>query len=253
MNKKNLLIFFGGLVTGGVVGVFGTGLYFKKKYEKMANEEIENIRQYYFSREAYIEKKRRETSEEEIEEKDGTSREDGPLSPEARAEIREKLKRNREWAEKQTTNYAGIYAEKHGKEEEADPAEMEFPTEEDMIDEKSFERHQEMKDKDPELLTAEEVGNIPLGVESKTLFFYVYDETLTDEEDEVIEDPELAVGKEFWEAMNTDGMNERIDNIIENDKTPILYIMNYAHDTLYEIQVLEASFAVNQYGEEDDE
>lgn len=244
MNKKNIIIFLGGLLTGGIGGVFGTKLYFKSKYEKISNDEIEKVREYYFAREQYVEKARREN--ENVEEKE-ESREDGVLSPEARAEIKEKLRKNREWAEKQTINYTAMYEERHG----VDPADLESPLEDDPIseEEKAFERHQEDKDKEPEIISIEEASNLPAGVESQSLFFYTYDETLTDEDDEVIDDPELILGNDIWGLLcDTTYLEERIK---EDEDGNMMCVMNFAHDTCYEIQIVDDSFEASHYGEDE--
>lgn len=240
MSKKNILIFLGGLLTGSIGGVLGTKLYFKKKYEKLAEEEVEKVREYYYSREQYAEKVRRENDSFE------ESRENGPLSPEKKAEIKEKLRKNREWAEQQTINYAAMYEERHGAIDE-DPADLESPSEDDLIseEEKAFERHQAEKDKEPEILSLEEASNLPAGVEFQTLFFYAYDETLTDEDDEVIDDPWLLLGNDIWEDICT-----KLDELIDNKESETVFVMNYAHDTCYEIQIIEGSFEVNQLEDE---
>lgn len=252
MNKKNVLIFFGGLGLGACGGIFGTGLYFKKKFEEIANEEIESIRQYYYERSLYAENplKNIDENREEFDQINEESRENGPLSDEGRAKIKEQLDRNRAWAEKQSTNYAAIYEEKH---HEVDPAEEEFPTEEETTEDmKELEDLQEgfMK-QDPELLSPEEAGNLEPGTESQTLFFYTYDETLTDEDDEVIEEPGLLLGNDIWDALVNEGNNEKIDDIINYDEDPIIFVINHTLNTCYEIQIVDASFEAKDYGEDE--
>lgn len=246
MTKKNVLIFLAGLLTGGCAGVFGSRFYFKKKYEKFAEEEIEKVREYYHSREQYVDKAKRENVTDEVESGyTEETREDGTLSPEKRAEIKEKLRKNREWAEKNTTNYATMYEERHG----VDPADYESPSDSDDLvseDEKAFNRHQEDKDREPEIISIEEAGNLPPGVDTATLFFYTYDETLTDEDDEVIEDPYLLLGKDIWEGI----CNEEVYTS-DPEENSMVIVMNYAHDTCYEVQIVEESFEVSQYEEDE--
>lgn len=244
MNKKNIMIFFTGLLIGGTAGVLGSRSYFKKKYEEQAEKEIEQVRQYYFERERYLEKAKREIENEENDQDvDDDSREKGVLSPEKRAEIKEKLRKNREWAEKQTTNYSKIYADKHNIEEEDDEVD-----ERELIneDEKEFERHQEEKSKKPEIISLETAGNLPPSVESKTLFFYTYDETLTDEEDEVIDLPEVILGKHIWDEICTN-----LENLIDLEESETIFVMNHFIDTCYEIQIIEGSFNVKEMMEDE--
>lgn len=241
MNTKSILLFLGGSAVGGAAGVLGTMSYFKKKYGAIADMEIEEMEKYYT-------KKNRELVElfEEDE-----FQEESDLKDEKKSEIKEKLTRNYE----QTTNYANMYKKnkdyEHGtnyddiykknKVERTElmekDAEREFPTE-DEEDENSMEYQARMATEDhkanmnrpPKIISEESLGEIPGYIEHKVLFFYRIDDILTDEEDQIIDDPDYLLG----DAL--DKFNFR-----ESDETTI-FVRNFALDTVYEVQKIEGEF-----------
>lgn len=207
MNK--IVIFFGGVIIGGLIGVIGTSSYFKDKYHKFADEEIEEMKKYYKKKYGGVIKN------EEVE---------------SVSENKEDVK---EVSENEKVVYNGFFNKPVQVEyEDIDPAEMESPMEDEcsIIDEQMDEFHKKNWGKEPEIISDEEVGELPPGIERKDLYLYTYDYTLTDENDNEIEDPDKIVGRCL----------EQYDFYDSDDRS--IYVINYNLHTLYEVQKVDASF-----------
>lgn len=279
MNMKNILLFVGGLAVGGAAGVFGSMKYFQNKYQKQYEEDHAALEEYYHRTDEYA---RGDHEDEEEFEDDGVnpmemdSSPGGRMTAEQRAEIKEKLNKNWEG----TTNYAGMYREKNGYTEgklaeaqhpldqgepgEAEPSNVEpecvncsyFDPEEgyctvsdehvndddscsdfkekvETPEEEAFEEHQKNKNRSPKIISAEVYGGLPAHIEKKVLYLYSYDETVVDEDndDEPLTEPERLIG----DALTKYGF-------IDNEER-IIFVMNYALDTCYEIQKIDASWS----------
>lgn len=275
MNIKNILIFVSGLTIGGVVGVFGTRKYFQDKYQKQYEEDHDALEEYYHRTDEYA---RGDSDDEEEFEDDGVnpvetdSRPGGRMTAEQRAEIKEKLNKN--WAG--TTNYAGMYREKNGytegklaeaqhpldqgEEGEIDPLDLKICSncvhydQEDYCnnvsadhtcddfesanslttsEEEAFDDHQRNKNKPPKIISADVYGELPAYIEKKVLYLYAYDETVVDEDndDEPLTEPERLIGDALTKY-----------DFIDNDER-IIFVMNYALGTCYEIQKIDASWS----------
>lgn len=100
-------------------------------------------------------------------------------------------------------------------------------------EEEAFDDHQRNKNKPPKIISAEAYGELPAHIEKKVLYFYAYDETVVDEDndDEPLTEPERLIGDALTEY-----------GFIDNDER-IIFIMNYALDTCYEIQKIDASWS----------
>lgn len=222
MNTKSLLLFLGGTAVGGTAGVLGTMTYFKKKYQAIADMEIEEMGNYY-------EKKNRELVE--LFEEDEFLEDEGKDGEDKNSEIKEKLTRNYE----QTTNYANMYKKRNSTDSAVELFKSNMNEEED---ENSMEYQARMATEDhksnmhrkPKIISEESLGELPGYIENKVLFFYTIDEILTDEEDQIIDDPDYLLG----DAL--DKFNFR-----ESDET-VIFVRNFALDTVYEVQKVEGEF-----------
>ena len=225
INKETT--FFIGLGIGIVSGVLGSMAYFKNKYSKMADEQIAETEEYYRK---YFEVQESYSTDDEAEVNptENTDRSQGVLSQSARDEIREKLTRNYE----QTTNYASIYKEKHPDvfkqaEEMADAeGDIEQPNEAQIANIE----HEKHKNDPPKIISDEEYDTLPSNIDTQTLYFYMYDETLVDDNDEIINDPSVLIG----DALD-------VSDFIDNDET-MLFVINPGIDTAYEIQKVYGSY-----------
>lgn len=244
MNMKNILLFLGGLAVGGAAGVLTTKKYFQNKYRQQYEADHNALEEYYHRIDEYT--RRPDQNEEDLDD-DGInspnetdSRPGGRMTPEERAEIRDRLNKNWEG----TTNYAAMYREKNGytdhqlaesqhpldqgEDGEEDP---EDDFEETSPEEEAFEEHQKNKNRSPKIISADDYTNLPAHIDKEVLYFYAYDEVLCDDNEEPIEEPERVVG----DALTKYGF-------VDSDER-IIFVMNYAMDTCYEIQKLDASWS----------
>lgn len=97
-------------------------------------------------------------------------------------------------------------------------------------EEEAFDEHQKNKSKRPKIISAENYSNLPAHIDQEVLYFYALDEMLTDDNEEPIEDPEAIIGDSLTKY-----------GFIDNDER-IIFVMNYATDTCYEIQKVDASW-----------
>lgn len=276
MNTKTLLTFISGLTVGGFFGFFGTKKYLENKYQKQYENDRAALEEYYRRTDEYIripyDKKNNEG--DNISELETDSRPGGRMSSEKRAEIKEKLHKNWEG----TTNYAGMYKGNRSKMNPVDDSSL--PETENVVEDEKCENcnyfntktgecikndeyvnvddscsdfssnvdtnnalieettpeedvtneHQKNMNKPPKIISAEAYSNLPPHIEQETLYLYAYDETLTDENDEPIDEPSVLVGDSLTKY-----------NFIDSDE-PVIFVMNYALDTCYEIQKIEASW-----------
>lgn len=100
-------------------------------------------------------------------------------------------------------------------------------------EEDAFDNHQRNKNKSPKIISAEAYGELPAHIDKKVLYLYTYDETVVDEDndDEPLTEPERLIGDALTKY-----------DFIDNDER-IIFVMNYALDTCYEIQKIDASWS----------
>lgn len=243
MNIKNILTFIVGLTIGGTSGVLGTRKYFQDKYQKIYENDHRQLEEYYHRTDEYKRRSDSEDDEEEYED-DGInspneipSRPGGRMSAEERAERKKLLNKNWEG----TTNYAKMYQEKNNStesklSEEGSPSEGDQNKEDEYVDdttqeEEAFDDHRQNMNKPPKIISAEAYSELPAHIEKEVLYFYAYDETLCDENDEEpIEEPERLVGDALYKY-----------GFVDSDER-IIFVMNYAMDVCYEIQKIDASW-----------
>lgn len=210
--NKNIIFGIGGLligaVSGGLCGWFGC----KKKYEQEASDEIAKMREHYEEKEKAL---GRETKKI-LNEKYGAPKMQEDSKPETSYQYVDKKR--------------GILVEYE------DPAESEYPEDdeeesEDPDDIGEINREYEKnKHKKPKIISVDEAGNLPPGTENECLFLYTYDDTITDENDEEIEQPELLLG-DCLEIYNFYDSNEKV-----------VFVMNYELSTCYEISKIDAAW-----------
>lgn len=251
--NKNILFFIGGLLTGAAGGFFAGKYFYEKKANDRADQQIQEMEDYYEETygDALADRYKRESSDEvevnpvEDDETTNTGREDGVLSPERREEIKRNLVRNHE----QTTNYAAMYRQKNGasnaEEEfdgghppdsdededeignniEEDPPEepAETDAEEEFIQQE--EERQRNKQRSPRLISEDSLGDIPGYYSQEILLYYVLDETMVTEDDDVIDDYHQLLG---------DCMEKY--NFIDNDDENVIFVRNFQTDTVYEVR-----------------
>lgn len=209
------LIFASGALLGSAVGFF---IGYKKAYRNMQKNtgtdlyDSENIPGKYL----------RETSENNEEKTDKESRNREELDS-----IKEKLTDN--WS--RTTNYAAAYDLKAEPEARGDDDEGEEL--ENMLgnmDEETMAYLAEREGREPKIISETALGELPPGIDHQCLFYWQYDDTLTTEDDEVIEDVERFIGDSLIKYGFSD------------DDEKIIFVINYELGTVYEIQKYEKAF-----------
>lgn len=199
---KYTLLFVGGALLGGGVGYVSAKMVLEKKYSDIADQQIADMEEYYEKRMDYGRQSTTIfTDEAEIN------------NPEDASKIKEKLINNYE----KTTNYASIYGSVHNDDEGDQDSEK---TPEDIANEE----HQANKNKPPRAISLEEYENLPPYIAKETLYFYHYDEIIADDNEEEVLNPEMLLGN----VLN--------DIDFHDSDEQIIFVMNYATDTAYEVQ-----------------
>lgn len=218
MNKTLLLhiaSFVGGLVVGGLSG----SLYFKKRYEKWADEEIEQMERYYKENFEIIYPEDHEDADENKE---------APKEYLKKSNYVDSNSIERGKVDTKATDYTAYY--------KGDPADNEHPDDdlsESLIDEDyeaeysagEYLTRERRKSKGPKIIKAEEFGSID-GVDQTTLLYYTGDDVLADEEENVYADLEEVRGM-LGDAMEKYGFKD-------NDEST-MYVRNMSRQMEYEI------------------
>lgn len=200
---KNSIAFLIGAAIGGSIGAIASKLYFQKKYEAEAQKAIEEMEEYYGRTDEYA------RPETKINEEEEDSSEPNP----------EKLTKTRDRKKAERVNYQEYYEDDEDEEKEEGLSEL------DEMD--KF--HEEHFSHPPVIITEEEAGALPSWIDAKTLYYYIEDDILTDDEEHVIDEPGLVVGTVLEEE---DPFGDH----------KIIFVMNYAHDTCYEIQLVPGQY-----------
>lgn len=268
MRVKSFLLFISGIAFGGTAGVLGTKKYFEDKYQKRYEDDHRALEEYYNRTDEYV--RASYDNEEEEDDRinpldaDEESRPNGRMSKEERDEIKKKLSRNWEG----TTNYAAMYKKQNAVEDASNetsdehiccgncinynyedltccldpdnPREVNYQYdsceefEEYLNDsdpeEEVFEEYQKNKDRPPKIISASAFSELNPSVDTEVLYFYAYDEMLCDENEEPITEPAAIVG----DCLDKYGFRDNEERII--------FVMNYAINTAYEIQKVDASW-----------
>lgn len=225
-NIKPILWFLSGVVSGSGVTVLVMREHFRKKYEERADAEIEEMEKFYAKK------------VDEIIQYFPDNEED--LKFVVKVDEDEETERK----EPRTVNYTKMYANKHPEraeltEEDLEElaAECESPSEDDVEDEsmeaaakRATEDHRANMHRPPKIISEEALGELPGYIENQTLFYYSLDDTLTDEDDQIIDDPDYLLGDTL------DKYNFR-----ESDEK-MIFVRNFALDTVYEVQKVDGAF-----------
>ena len=249
MNSKLIFSFVGGLVAGGGIGFLAASKFLDKKYFKKYDDRAKELEEHYGRLGVYdrvnIDLGDANISHGTVKADDiRVGRENGPLSRDQRKAIKDKLLQN----EKQTTNYASMYKSKAGPMAEAleeKLAEEESPEEdfdedddesEDSQDpdeayyEQAFDEHQKNKNRAPRIISAEAAEELGPEWDHQTLLFYMYNDVLATEDDDVVYDQQALVG----DCLLKYGFSD-------NDEM-VIYVQNFTLTTVYEVQKVMAAF-----------
>lgn len=213
MNKG--LIFAGGTLLGAITGFFigyiKAGKDFKQGVDEIHSNDIP---------EKYI--------RQHIDEGNDESEETNELRDRKELDkIKKKLTDN--WT--QTTNYAAAYnPSKENKNSEDDKSDIQDEETLGGMDEETTNFLKEREGREPKIISETAASGLPAGIDHQCLFYWQYDDTLTTEDDEEIEDVERFLG----DALTKYGFSEN------EEKT--IYVINYELGTVYEIEKIERAF-----------
>lgn len=237
-SNKLIFVFSGaGALVGGVAGFLTAYKTLEKEYLDRLDERAKELEDYYCSLEQYDREVDNYLNGQEPESK-VKGREDGVLSKDQRNDIRDKLLRN----ERETTDYARMYVPKKNVEsvkgldiedlaESEHPEDDESEEEEDPDMERAFEEHRSNIGRQPRIISAEAAGELGPEWDEKALLYYYYYGILTTEDGDIIDDEALLVG----DTLDKYGFGK-------NDDEMIIYVQNFAHDTVYEVQKVLSAF-----------
>jgi hypothetical protein len=218
---KQIIIFAAGLLTGGGSAV----LYFKKTHIKtdIHEKEIDDMRRYYEKKSGEI-RPRRTVSEDVLKNKQS--------GPDIQVEPLKYVK-------PEVVDYDKKFV-KNKKDVKEDPAESEHPTENDEYEEDyslglaaKKEREAALaKDKGPKIIKASEFGSESY-LDTITLLYYMEDDILTNEDEEVYEDLDEV------EAMLGDTLHKYG---FDHNQESSIYVRNVKRGEDYEIIKVFSSF-----------
>lgn len=235
---KYALLFLGGLALGGAGGYVSAKMVLEKHYNQKFEDAVSDMEEYFQTKDEYSRSDQVFDDDAEVNPSpENLDRSQGVLSEDARAEIKEKLMKNYETTSERASAYANAYKDAHPESlEGGDDISSELLREgDDESDEdmdpalKATLEHQEHKNDPPRIITSDEFDALPPHIDTQTLYFYHDDETVIDDNDDIIEDPALLVG-------NT------LSDFIDDINNPMMFVYNPALDTAYEIQRVEGAY-----------
>lgn len=229
----------GGFILGVTAGILGSKKYWKTKFEELADAEIESLREYYGIKNSYT-CEHMDISEEDLGQNDA----ENPVDKDQMRKIRENLKKN---PHKQV-NYGSYYTKKTAdRDVKIDPiqddiaqndAENEEPDGIELTDEEEeakaiYDDHQENKDRDPKIISVDDIGDVPGYYEEAVLYYYQYDDTVTDADNVEIDEPGYLLGDCLSKYGFKDNEEERI------------FVQNFSLAKIYEVRKFRQAYYVN--------
>lgn len=210
MNKIDIIFAIGGAAVGLVAGVLSTKSYYKKKYEKISDKEIEDMKEYY-----------QNTDFESLYGENYQIKDYEEYQNESDEEVKNKKEelKQRIADSKNNTAYNKMY-----KTADNDETENENVT----LEDKANEAHEENKNKPPCLINEKELNELPPNIDSQTLYLYTGDGTITDDCDNIVDEPGYLIGTV-------------LDNV-DFDSESVIFVLNNELDVCYEIQIIDGDY-----------
>lgn len=210
MNK--VIIFLGGLVSGMAAGLVVGKFYYKKIYDTKIEEKINDLEEYYVKRDPYARQSSEEVKETE-DENDMSDEEKSMDIPEERSRWRHKND------VKEKIDYTAYYKKDDISEEEIA---------------ESVQRNEELEEirksgKPPKIISVNALDDYPEEYDRESLIYYYYDQTLTDENDNVIEDVQLTIGDALYKY-----------DFCDNEEEEDMWVVNFELEKIYQVtKILE--------------
>lgn len=215
---KQVLLFVGGLLTGTVAGFFIGKTVSDKKFQK----QIKQMEDYYQKKDIYV---REKDDKEENKEK---NRKTGLLNTEERTKIKEKERKYN----KKVVDYTNFYEKEEEIEEDIPKSSKE-----------AIDFHTKNKNRPPELISEDQISNIPEFLDYQVLYYFMYDYTVSDEDFNYIDEPGYLLGQVLEESEFVD------------DDTKLIFVINYQTDCVYEVHKEFSAYSdtheIHIKGEED--
>lgn len=211
--SKSLLCLFFGTVIGAAGGYMAARIRYKKKFEKDLEAASQEMEAYYRGTDSYARKYREEDQNEEKEPEKLTPEE----KKERKAEIKESIKNT------EKTEYHKMYEVKDAE------------SYEEKLDEEAMECtkwHDQNKTKSPEIITEDEAEDLPSHVREEPLYYYMGNDVLVDDFDNVVDEPGFLIGDALTKFNFDDPESEQ----------ELMYVINYQHDVCYIVQKIEGTF-----------
>lgn len=211
MDVKTIFVFFGGIVLGAAAGVLCTKRHFQEKYRKQYEQDHDDLERYFHIKDEYEKKPGEENSSDT--DRTETGQDDQNVE-----------------IESEKVNYSNYY---DGNVKVPDTIEEEEKSEQYKRDEEAFDDHQMNKNRPPKIISAEAYENLPPHIDQDILYYYAVDNVLCtgDDAEEPLDNPLYFVG-DCLEKYN----------FIDSDES-IIFVMNYALETCYEIQKFNARWS----------
>lgn len=217
-NIKYAIIFVSGVAIGSGI----TWIALKKKYEDLAEKEIAEARNYYQNKVKSIYKGEPE-KHKKVDQK-----------PTELIRERSTIDYSADKKNKTVVDYTKYYDKK------PDPAEMEYPVEGDSNEEEHLNYRDGKRDSEEAAalhgiiaISPEEFAVGFTNHEKITLFYWMDDDTLSTEEEELIDDPARVVG----DCLETTGFK------YSDSDVDVIYVRNFDLGCDYEVQRFPSSYA----------
>lgn len=201
---KNLI--FG--LLGAAIGFAGGYLVGKIQTEKRNEQLKEQLDEYYDISDGYCRKAKEKTEDSETVENEALSFQNG---------------KKKEKVDHSYTDYSGMYHTKIETEESMNKPKTDA--------ELSVENHEKNREKEPKIIQISELDGVPRYIDRQTLYYYMYDHILTDEDDNIIDTPEIILGTCLEDS-----------NFMDNDDES-LFVRNFQTDCVYIIEKQFADFS----------
>lgn len=212
MNAKLVQVFVFGFATGGIAGFVAANTIFAKKYQKIIDAEIADMKEYYNRlKTSEIE----DTEDTELESDDRSTLEETPKMP---AVVRTATPKPNA-VEQAKIDYAKFSDQKP----KAKPKPKAKKTEVMESEE------EEPKVKGPQIIDPEEFFEGNDFFDKITLAYYSLDETLCTEEEDMIDDIDHTIGREAYKLLRSGAVRS-------------MYVRNNDIECDYEIDVIRGSF-----------
>lgn len=237
---KYILVFGAGAALGAVV----TRKLLREKYDQIIEDEVNEVVNYYKDKLRRVE----DAAAEEVKNisnepcTDEVKCDDAVEEDEEEGEARENVEEQKLQYKKLVTNYSAAFNQQNKPKFEPDPAEEEYPEEDEEIEAEldSFDKARVRND-DPYIITIDDYNTTNSHYDKITVTYYSEDDVLADENEEIISDPNSIIGED---ALLNFGEG--------SDDADIVYVRNEKIAVDYEVIRVYKSYSRDILGIDDE-